>query len=76
MFWLFLSVVILTRSALGRAIATRIAGGRPVRRPDPHALDAAEQRLEEHLVELDERLEFAERLLQQQRRRQNLPPIA
>lgn len=74
MFWLFLIVLIVTRGQMGRALAEMIAGyGRGG--SSPAELDAVEQRLEERLMELEDRLDFTERLLQQQRNQAGLPPI-
>lgn len=73
LFW-FLAIAVICHSPVGRAIADMIAG-RGGGAIDPAELEAAEHRLEDHLLELEERLEFAERLLQQQRARDQLPPV-
>ncbi len=72
--WILIAVIVVARSAIGRAIAERIRGHHP--HTDPAALAMLEQRLEERLTELEERVDFAERLLQQQRGRDELPPLA
>ena len=74
MFWLFLSVLIVSRSQIGKAIADWIAGHQrsSVGSQD---VDALERRVDERLMELEERVEFAERMLQRQRRSAGLPPL-
>lgn len=74
MLWIFLAVVVVAKSSIGRAIADRISG-RGMGKLDRAELDAVEQRLEARLMDLEERLDFAERALQQQRGREGLPPI-
>ena len=74
MFWLFLIVVILSRSQVGRAVADWIHehGGRSLTLAD---LEATEHRLEDRLLELEERVEDTERMLQRQRGSAGLPQI-
>lgn len=72
--FMFLAVVVLVRSQIGRAIADAIAG-RGGGELAAGELEAVEQRLEERLLDLEDRLDFTERLLQQQRGREGLPPI-
>jgi hypothetical protein len=72
--WLFLAIVIVAKSPIGRAIADRIAG-RSSPALDHGELDALEQRVEDRILDLEERVEFAERLLQQKRASDGLPPI-
>ncbi len=74
MFWLFLIVVVLSRSQMGRAIADSIheRGGGPFTQAE---LEATEGRLEERLLDLEERIEDTERMLQRQRGSAGLPPI-
>jgi hypothetical protein len=74
MFWIFLAVVVVARSPIGRALADKIAG-RVAPGTDPAELEAVEQRLEARLIDLEERMDFAERVLQRQRGREGLPPI-
>lgn len=79
--WFFLGVAVVANSQIGRAIAARIRGGagggggsgKPWTAAD---LEAAEHRLEDRFMELEERLEYTERLLQQRRASEGLPPIA
>jgi hypothetical protein len=74
MLWIFLAVVVVARSPVGRAIADRISGrAHPVAHRE--ALAELERRLEDRLIDLEERVDFTERLLQQQRGREGLPPI-
>ena len=69
----FLIVAVLVNSRLGRALADAISDrGASLAAGE---LDAAEHRLDERLIELEDRLEYTERLLQQQRSRAGLPPI-
>lgn len=74
--WFFLSVLVVAKSPIGRAIADRLSGrsrgGSDVTRTD---LENVEYRVEERLVDLEERLEDAERRLQQYRSREELPPL-
>ncbi len=74
MLWIFLAVVVVARSPIGRAIADKIAG-RGSAGADRAAIEAVEHRLEGRLFELEERVDFAERLLQRQRGHEGLPPI-
>jgi len=74
MLWLFLIVVILSRGQVGKAVAEWIHGhgGGSFTLAD---LEATEHRLEERMLELEERIEDTERMLQRQRRSAGLPPI-
>ncbi len=74
MFWLFLIVAIVSRSQIGRALADSIhdRGGGPFTLAD---LEATEGRLEERMLDLEERIEDTERMLQRQRGSAGLPPI-
>lgn len=78
------TIVALGFSPIGRALAARIRGERP--RPDRDALQAEwdEHRADQaeeldavrrEVAELAERLDFAERLLAQQRDADRLPPV-
>ena len=71
MFWLFLTAIIVVRSPLGKAMADRIAG-----RTLPGGLQSADldllHQIEDRVMDLEERLEFAERLIQQQQERERL----
>jgi hypothetical protein len=64
----------LSFSPIGRAIADRIRSRVPGGRPgtDPAVLEELE-RLRQELVELQERVDFAERLLSRSRERDALP---
>ena len=72
MFWLFLTCIIVVKSPLGRALADRLAG----RTPDGRSLSDEDfeilHNLEDRVMDLEERLEFAERLIQQQKERERL----
>jgi len=72
--WFFLAVLIVSRSQVGKALADWIAnhGGAPYSLAD---LEGVEHRLEDRLLELEERVEDTERVLQRQRRSAGLPPI-
>lgn len=74
MLWIFLAVVVVARSPIGRAIADKIAGRAPAG-ADLAAIEAVEHRLEARLIDLEERVDFAERLLQRHRGHEGLPPI-
>lgn len=54
-----------------KALLRKIEGGAPA--PDPHLLDEVDG-LRERVGELEERLDFAERLIAQQRDIAGLPP--
>lgn len=64
MLWLLLSVAVVAASPLGRAIAERISGRMPDADPDRDSLHWMEQRIEERILELEDRLDMAERLLE------------
>ena len=65
-------VIVLIKSPLGRAMADRLAG----RVPDCRGLSDEDidliHRLEDRVMELEERLEYTERLVQQQKERERL----
>lgn len=69
-FFLFLTAVIVIKSPLGRALADRLAG----RFPDERQLDLEPivHQLEDRVLDLEERLEYAERLLERQKHRPQL----
>jgi hypothetical protein len=54
--------VILSKTEIGRAISDRIRGVRPDNSPDPALLEEMD-RLRADVSELQERMDFAERLL-------------
>ena len=72
MFWLFLTAIIVVKSPLGKALADRLAG----RIPEGGGLSSADldllHQVEDRVMDLEERLEFAERLIQQQQERERL----
>lgn len=74
--WFFLAVLVVAKSPIGRALADRIAGrshgASDISRAD---LDAFEDRMEERLLDLEERLDEAERRLLGSRGREELPPL-
>ena len=73
MFWLFLTALIVVKSPLGKALADRLAGRYP--EGDGHLesdLEPIVHQLEDRVLDLEERLEFAERLIQQQKERDRL----
>lgn len=65
-------VIVLIRSPLGRAMADRLAG----RVPDSRGLSDEDidliHQLEDRVMDLEERLEYTERLVQQQKERERL----
>ncbi len=65
-------VIVLIKSPLGRAMADRLAGRVPdSRRLSDEDIDLIHQ-LEDRVMDLEERLEFTERLVQQQKERERL----
>jgi len=65
-------VIVLIKSPLGRAMADRLAG----RVPDSRSLSDEDidliHQLEDRVMDLEERLEYTERLVQQQKERERL----
>lgn len=61
----------LSKTEIGHALAERIRGGAPGSMPDPALLDEME-RLRHEVAELQERMDFAERLLAAKRESDNL----
>ncbi len=65
-------IIVLIKSPLGRAMADRLAG----RVPDSRGLSAEDidliHQLEDRVMDLEERLEYTERLVQQQKERERL----
>ncbi len=59
-------LVILSKTEIGRAISDRIRGVTPESHADPALLDEVD-RLRHDVAELQERMEFAERLLASKR---------
>lgn len=60
------AAAILAYSPVGKAISDRIRGGAPHGGPDPDTLNELES-LRQDVTELQERVDFAERLLAQSR---------
>jgi hypothetical protein len=60
------SLILLSRTPIGQAIADRIRGVRHDASPDPALLEEVD-RLRHEVAELQERMDFAERLLAKQR---------
>ncbi len=71
MFWLFLTALIVVKSPFGKALADRLAGRIPDGGLSSADLDFLHQ-MEDRVMDLEERLEFAERLIQQQQERERL----
>jgi hypothetical protein len=71
-FWLFLTVVIFVKSPMGRALADRLAG----RAPEGATLSNEDleflHQIEDRMMDLEERLEYTERRIQQQQERDRL----
>ena len=65
-------IIVLIKSPLGRAMADRLAG----RVPGSHGLSDEDidliHQLEDRVMDLEERLEYTERLVQQQKERERL----
>ena len=65
-------VIVLIKSPLGRAMADRLAGRVPdSRRLSEEDIDLIHQ-LEDRVMDLEERLEYTERMVQQQKERERL----
>lgn len=65
-------IIVLIKSPLGRAMADRLAGRVPdSRRLSDEDIDLIHQ-LEDRVMDLEERLEYTERLVQQQKERERL----
>jgi hypothetical protein len=58
--------VVLSKTEIGRALAGRLRGERPNSPPDSALVEEVD-RLRQEVAELHERMDFAERLLSQQR---------
>ncbi len=73
MIWLFLTALIVVKSPLGKALADRLAGRYPEGQDHLESdLEPVIHQLEDRVLDLEERLEFAERLIQQQKERDRL----
>ena len=65
-------IIVLIKSPLGRAMADRLAGRVPGSRGlSDEDIDLIHQ-LEDRVMDLEERLEYTERLVQQQKERERL----
>ena len=65
-------VMLLSKSEIGRALAERIRGVNAGASADP-ALQEEVERLRHEVSELQERMDFTERMLAQQREQERLP---
>jgi hypothetical protein len=63
------TIAAIAYSSIGRAIADRIRGGADT--PDPHVLEELE-RMRIEMSEMQERLDFAERMISQQKEQHRL----
>lgn len=71
-----LAIIVLARSPIGRALADRLSGRSPqLSDPGGADIEALEARLDERFLELEDRLDFTERMLHQRRNSRDLPPI-
>lgn len=71
MFWLFLTAIIIVKSPLGKALADRLAGRVQDGGLSPEDIEHIHQ-LEDRVMDLEERFEYAERFIQQQQERERL----
>jgi len=69
-----IAAVIILRGPLGRALAERIAGGRGREAGAAEPLLTEVEELRRRVGEMEERLDFAERLLARHRDAERLPP--
>jgi hypothetical protein len=69
-----LAAVAIMRGPFGRALADRIAGRTAVPRESDERTLAELDELRRRLAEVEERLDFTERLLARERRASGLPP--
>ena len=63
MLWILLSFAVVAGSPLGRALADRISGRVRNDGDDLDEIGWMEERVEARIADLDDRIEFAERLL-------------
>ena len=63
MFWFILSMIAVATSPIGRAIADRISGRSPASEVDGEELRWMEQRAEARILDLEDRIDAAERFL-------------
>ena len=64
-------VMVIVKSPIGKALADRLAGRVPAAGLNDADLDLLHQ-MDDRVLDLEERLEFAERLIQQQQERERL----
>ncbi len=69
--FLLITVIVIVKSPIGRALADRLAGRVPAAGLSDADLDLLHQ-MDDRVLDLEERLEFAERLIQQQQERERL----
>ena len=69
--FLLLMVMAIVKSPIGKALADRLAGRVPAAGLNDADLDLLHQ-MDDRVLDLEERLEFAERLIQQQQERERL----
>ena len=69
--FLLIMVVVIVKSPIGKALADRLAGRIPATGLSDADLDLLHQ-MDDRVLDLEERLEFAERLIQQQQERERL----
>ncbi len=67
--FLLLMVMVIVKSPIGKALADRLAGRVPAAGLSDADLDLLHQ-MDDRVLDLEERLEFAERLIQQQQERE------
>jgi hypothetical protein len=70
-----LASIFVLRGPLGRAFADRIAGRHPDHLGEGEAVRADVEGLKHRLAEVEERLDFAERLLTKQREADRIAPL-
>lgn len=68
---MLLMVMVIVKSPIGKALADRLAGRVPAAGLNDADLDLLHQ-MDDRVLDLEERLEFAERLIQQQQERERL----
>ena len=66
-----LTVMVIVKSPIGKALADRLAGRVPAAGLSDADLDLLHH-MEDRVLDLEERLEFTERLVQQQQERERL----
>lgn len=63
MFWFICSIIAIWFSPIGRAISDRMAGRQRVQEVDSEELRFLEQRTEERILDLEDRIDAAEQYL-------------